>query len=127
MSTSQSPRRGVRLTAAAAVLGASASVGVLTGTAEAAPAPPPGTVTTQVTAMHPADAHIRPNGDSPVVARLVRGRAYRAECWTEGDPINMRGVTRRFWVRLRLDRGEAGYVNAIYLVGDEHADVPTRC
>jgi hypothetical protein len=127
MSMSQPSRRGVRLTAAAAVLGASASVGVLTGTAEAAPAPPPDTVTTQVTAMHPADVHTRPNGDAPVVARIVPGRAYRAECWTEGEPITMRGVTRRVWIRLRLDRGEPGYVNAIYLIGDEHAGVPTRC
>jgi hypothetical protein len=127
MSMSHPPRRGVRLTAAAAVLGASASVGVLAGTAGATPAPPPGIATTQVTAMHPADAHARSNGDSPVVARLVPGRAYRAECWTEGEPINVRGVTRRLWIRLRLDRGEPGYVNAIYLNGDEHAGVPTRC
>ncbi|MDT7635362.1 MAG: hypothetical protein QOI50_7292 [Pseudonocardiales bacterium] len=115
-------------TAGATVLVAAASALALsglalTGTADAAP---PATTTT-VTAVSAGDVHAGPSDGKPVVSHVVRDNSYKAQCWADGDPVTVQGVTRANWVKLQLDQGGAGYVNTVYLKGDEHGDVPNHC
>jgi hypothetical protein len=109
------------LVAAASALALSALA--LTGTADAAP---PATTTT-VTAVSAGDVHAGPSDSKPVVSHVVRDNSYKAQCWAEGDPVTVQGVTRANWVKLQLDQGGAGYVNTVYLKGDEHGNVPNHC
>jgi hypothetical protein len=115
-------------TAGATVLVAAASALALsglalTGTADAAP---PATTTT-VIAVSAGDVHAGPSDSKPVVSHVVRDNSYKAQCWADGDPVTVQGVTRANWVKLQLDQGGAGYVNTVYLKGDEHGDVPNHC
>jgi uncharacterized protein YraI len=110
------------LVAAASALALSALA--LTGTADAAP---PATTTTTVTAVSAGDVHAGPSDGKPVVSHVVRDNSYKAQCWADGDPVTVQGVTRANWVKLQLDQGGAGYVNTVYLKGDEHGDVPNHC
>jgi hypothetical protein len=96
----------------------------LTGTADAAPLP---AKTTTVTAVSAGDVHASPSDGKPVVSHVVRDNSYKAQCWVEGDPVTVQSVTRANWVKLQLDQGGAGYVNTVYLKGDEHGDVPNHC
>jgi uncharacterized protein YraI len=116
-------------TAGATVLAASASALALsalalTGTADAAP---PAATTTTVTAVSAGDVHAGPSDGKPVVSHVVRDNSYKAQCWADGDPVTVQGVTRANWVKLQLDQGGAGYVNTVYLKGDEHGGVPNHC
>jgi hypothetical protein len=97
----------------------------LTGTADAAA--PPAATTTTVTAVSAGDVHAGPSDGKPVVSHVVRDNSYKAQCWAEGDPVTVQGVTRANWVKLQLDQGGAGYVNTVYLKGDEHGNVPNHC
>ncbi|MDT7584115.1 MAG: hypothetical protein QOE32_1665 [Pseudonocardiales bacterium] len=110
------------LVAAASALALSALA--LTGTADAAP---PAATTTTVTAVSAGDVHAGPSDGKPVVSHVVRDNSYKAQCWADGDPVTVQGVTRANWVKLQLDQGGAGYVNTVYLKGDEHGDVPNHC
>jgi uncharacterized protein YraI len=117
-------------TAGATVLVAAASALTLsglalTGTADAAA--PPAATTTTVTAVSAGDVHAGPSDGKPVVSHVVRDNSYKAQCWAEGDPVTVQGVTRANWVKLQLDQGGAGYVNTVYLKGDEHGNVPNHC
>ena len=113
----------VLVAAASALSGLALSGLALTGTADAAP---PATTTT-VTAVSAGDVHAGPSDGKPVVSHVVRDNSYKAQCWADGDPVTVQGVTRANWVKLQLDQGGAGYVNTVYLKGDEHGDVPNHC
>jgi hypothetical protein len=73
------------------------------------------------------DVHAGPSDARPVVSHVVRDNSYKAQCWAEGDPVTVQNVTRANWVKLQLDQGGAGYVNTVYLKGDEHGNVPNHC
>jgi hypothetical protein len=112
-------------TAGAAVLTALALTALApAGTADAAPPP---ARTTTVTAVSAGDVHAGPSDARPVVSHVVRDNSYKAQCWAEGDPVTVQNVTRANWVKLQLDQGGAGYVNTVYLKGDEHGNVPNHC
>ncbi|MDT7565517.1 MAG: hypothetical protein QOG76_4141 [Pseudonocardiales bacterium] len=113
----------VAAASALALSGLALSGLALTGTADAAP---PATTTT-VTAVSAGDVHAGPSDSKPVVSHVVRDNSYKAQCWADGDPVTVQGVTRANWVKLQLDQGGAGYVNTVYLKGDEHGDVPNHC
>ena len=113
----------VAAASALALSGLALSGLALTGTADAAP---PATTTT-VTAVSAGDVHAGPSDGKPVVSHVVRDNSYKAQCWADGDPVTVQGVTRANWVKLQLDQGGAGYVNTVYLKGDEHGDVPNHC
>ncbi|MDT7682418.1 MAG: hypothetical protein QOG57_2728 [Pseudonocardiales bacterium] len=113
----------VLVASALALSGLALSGLALTGTADAAP---PATTTT-VTAVSAGDVHAGPSDGKPVVSHVVRDNSYKAQCWAEGDPVTVQGVTRANWVKLQLDQGGAGYVNTVYLKGDEHGNVPNHC
>jgi hypothetical protein len=113
----------VLVASALALSGLALSGLALTGTADAAP---PATTTT-VTAVSAGDVHAGPSDGKPVVSHVVRDNSYKAQCWADGDPVTVQGVTRANWVKLQLDQGGAGYVNTVYLKGDEHGDVPNHC
>ncbi|MFD4577114.1 M23 family metallopeptidase [Streptomyces sp. NPDC058417] len=55
------------------------------------------------------------------------GQTYTAVCWTKGELITDSGYTNDNWVMLRLNAGGFGYVNAIYLKGDDKGNVSVRC
>lgn len=139
------PRSSSRLriggTVTSAFLVATTSGLVMTGTAHAADHPispdpdpgassapsDPGTSATQVTAASRADVHAGPNNDEAVLSHVAPNVSYPAECWEEGGEVTVRGKTRTTWVKLQLKSGGEGYVNAIYLKGDEHGNVSTQC
>jgi hypothetical protein len=114
----------VLVASALALSGLALSGLALTGTADAAP---PAATTTTVTAVSAGDVHAGPSDGKPVVSHVVRDNSYKAQCWAEGDPVTVQGVTRANWVKLQLDQGGAGYVNTVYLKGDEHGGVPNHC
>src|SRR5882757_5841636 len=150
MPTMSSRRRGATLVVAV-VLTASGVGLAMTGTAQAAPAPaapapapapPPSPVPsarpeplpattpygpTSVVAVTAGDVHTGPSAADRVVSRIVRNNSYPAECWIEGDSVTFQGVSRRNWVRLQLVRGGTGYVNAIYLKGNDRGNVTYHC
>jgi uncharacterized protein YraI len=115
----------VAAASALALSGLALSALALTGIADAAA--PPAATTTTVTAVSAGDVHAGPSDGKPVVSHVVRDNSYKAQCWAEGDPVTVQGVTRANWVKLQLDQGGAGYVNTVYLKGDEHGDVPNHC
>lgn len=144
------PRSSSRLgTIAMAVLVAATSGLVLTGTAYAAdddpnsPDPDPGASSdpsapsdpgddpsgpaTRVTAASRADVHAGPNNNEAVLSHVAPNVSYPAECWEEGGAVTVKGKSRNTWVKLQLKSGGEGYVNAIYLKGDEHGNVTTPC
>jgi len=148
------PRSSSRLrtggTVAMAFLIAAASGLVLTGTAHAAadpisPDPDPGASSdpgapadpgdpgnssgpsTRVTAASRADVHAGPNNAEAVLSHVSPNVSYPAECWEEGGTVTVKGKTRNAWVKLQLKSGGEGYVNAIYLKGDEHGNVTNPC
>lgn len=131
---------------AMAFLIAAASGLLLTGTAHAAddpisPDPDPGASsdpsapsdpgpsasTTRVTAASRADVHAGPNNGEAVLSHISPNVSYPAECWEEGGAVTVKGKSRGTWVKLRLKSGGEGYVNAIYLKGDEHGNVSNQC
>ncbi|HTF50238.1 MAG TPA: SH3 domain-containing protein [Pseudonocardia sp.] len=142
-------RRGATLVVAV-VLTASGAGLAMTGTAQAAPAPAPvpspipsaepepqpepqplpATTpygSSSVVAVTAGNVHTGPSSNDRVVSHVVRNNSYPAECWIEGDPVVFQGVSRRNWVRLQLVRGGTGYVNAIYLKGNDRANVTYHC
>jgi hypothetical protein len=144
------PRNSSRLrtggSVATAFLIAAASGLVLTGTAHAqddpiSPDPDPGASsdpsapsdpdpsasTTRVTAASRADVHAGPNNAEAVVSHVAPNVSYPAECWEEGGAVTVKGKSRNSWVKLQLKSGGEGYVNAIYLKGDEHGNVTNQC
>jgi hypothetical protein len=126
MWTASKDRPNATTAGAAALIVAALALSVLalTGTADAAP---PATTTTTVTAVSAGDVHAGPSDGKPVVSHVVRDNSYKAQCWAEGDPVTVQGVTRANWVKLQLDQGGSGYVNTVYLKGDEHGNVPNHC
>jgi len=80
-----------------------------------------------VVAVTAGDVHTGPSSTDRVVSHVVRNNSYPAQCWIEGDPVNFQGVSRRNWVRLQLVRGGTGYVNAIYLKGNDRGNVTYHC
>jgi len=154
MPTMSSRRRGATLVVAV-VLTASGVGLAMTGTAQAAPAPAPAPspapspipsadplpsaepeplpattpsgTTTSVVAVTAGDVHTGPKSSDRVVSHVVRNNSYPAECWIEGDPVTFQGVSRRNWVRLPLVHGGTGYVNAIYLKGNDRGNVTSHC
>jgi hypothetical protein len=147
MPTMSTRRRGATLVVAV-VLTASGAGLAMTGTAQAVPAPVPAPspvpspipsaepeplpATTpsgpaSVVAVTAGDVHTGPRSSDRVVSHVVRNNSYPAECWIEGDPVIFQGVSRRNWVRLQLVRGGTGYVNAIYLKGNDRGNVTDHC
>jgi hypothetical protein len=152
MPTMSTRRRGATLVVAV-VLTASGAGLATTGTAQAAPAPAPapspvpspipsaepeplpattpsgpaGVAAASVVAVTAGDVRTGPHSSDRVVSHVVRNNSYPAECWMEGDPVIFQGVSRRNWVRLQLVRGGTGYVNAIYLKGNDRGNVTDHC
>jgi hypothetical protein len=80
-----------------------------------------------VTAASRADVHAGPNNGEAVVSHVAPNVSYPAECWEEGGAVTVKGKSRNTWVKLQLKSGGEGYVNAIYLKGDEHGNVTNQC
>ena len=78
-----------------------------------------------VTAWHNADVHngpyIKPDN---VISKVAAGEVYTADCWTNGQAVDDEGYHNDIWIRLPLPAGGVGYVSAIYLEGDERANLP---
>ncbi|MFF7923168.1 SH3 domain-containing protein [Streptomyces mirabilis] len=73
------------------------------------------------------DAPIRsgPGNGHPVIGRLRAGYSYSAFCWLSGETVVDHGSTSHIWVSLSGGPGIGnGWVSALYLRGDERADLP---
>ncbi|NMI55518.1 MULTISPECIES: SH3 domain-containing protein [unclassified Streptomyces] len=73
------------------------------------------------------DAPIRsgPGNGHPVIGRLRAGYSYSAFCWLSGETVVDHGSTSHIWVHLSGGPGIGnGWVSALYLRGDERADLP---
>jgi hypothetical protein len=113
-------RRGIR---SAAVLGGTTAVLLAAAVLGAAPA----MADTAVTAWTHGDVHAAPAQRERVVSYVNAGYSYTAECWLEGDLVTDHGISNRNWVKLRLNSGGEGYVNALYLKGNTTGNVPNHC
>jgi hypothetical protein len=107
----------------AAVLGGATAVLVGTAVLGAAPA----SADSAVTAWTHGDVHAAPAQGERVVSYVNSGYSYTAECWQEGDLVTDHGISNRNWVKLRLNSGGEGYVNALYLKGNTTGNVPNHC
>lgn len=79
----------------------------------------------RVTAWLNVNVRAEPNTHSEIISSVKAGESYDAECWTNGEVVNLEGHTSSIWVR--LDRGlfhTDGYVSAIALTGDARGGVP---
>ena len=151
MPTMSTRRRGATLVVAVVLTATGAGL-AMTGTAQAAPAPAPVPSPipsplpsaepepqpqplpaatpygrASVVAVTVGNVHTGPSSNDRVVSHVVRNNSYPAECWIEGDPVTFQGVSRRNWVRLQLVRGGTGYVNAIYLKGNDRGNITYHC
>jgi len=77
-----------------------------------------------VVAYQRANVRNAPHLSGRVVSYVVAGESYPATCWTTGDTIKDNGITNNFWIKLPLKAGGLGYVSAVYLKGDKHANLP---
>ncbi|MFE2519222.1 SH3 domain-containing protein [Streptomyces mirabilis] len=78
------------------------------------------------------DAPIRsgPGNGHPAIGRLRAGYSYPAFCWLSGETVVDHGSTSHIWIHLSGGPGIGnGWVSALYLRGDERADLPAsaRC
>ncbi len=87
----------------------------------------PAMADTAVTAWTHGDVHAGPAQGERVVSFVNNGFSYNAECWEEGDLVTDHGITNRNWVKLRLNSGGEGFVNALYLKGNTTGNVPNHC
>ncbi len=76
------------------------------------------------TAIAYQKAHVR---DSPylsgtIVNHVEAGQIYPALCWEKGDSITEDVITNDVWIKL-----DSGYVSAVYLKGDKHANLTSKC
>jgi hypothetical protein len=78
-----------------------------------------------VVAYQRANVRNTPHLSGKVVSYVVAGESYSATCWTTGDKITDNGITNDVWIKLPLKAGGVGYVSAIYLKGDKHANLPS--
>ncbi|MFJ1531258.1 SH3 domain-containing protein [Streptomyces mirabilis] len=120
----------IRRKAAAVLAGAVLACGLpIAGTASAA-APTGHTRQAAVetyTVVPLVDAPIRsgPGNGHPVIGRLRAGYSYSAFCWLSGETVVDHGSTSHLWVYLSGGPGIGnGWVSALYLRGDERADLP---
>jgi hypothetical protein len=79
-----------------------------------------------VTAYQRANVRRGPRLSEPIVSFVVANESYGANCWTNRDTttIHDNGVTNDIWIQLPLNAGGVGYVSAVYLRGDERANLP---
>ena len=77
-----------------------------------------------VVAWDRANVRDAPRVSGNVVSYVEAGNSYPASCWTRGDTVNAEGRTNDIWIKLPLKAGGFGYVTAIYLKGDEYANLP---
>jgi hypothetical protein len=125
----------IRRKAAAVLAGAVLACGLLSaGTASAAA---PAGLTRQAayetyTVVPIDDAPIRsgPGSGHSTIGRLRAGYSYPAFCWLSGETVVDHGSTSHVWIYLSGGPGIGnGWVSALYLRGDERADLPAsaRC
>jgi hypothetical protein len=50
--------------------------------------------------------------------------AYLANCWTYGQTISDNGYVNDIWIQIRYTDGSIGYSSAVYMKGDERANLP---
>jgi hypothetical protein len=50
--------------------------------------------------------------------------AYLANCWTYGQTISDNGYVNDIWIQIRYTDGSVGYSSAVYMKGDERANLP---
>lgn len=120
----------IRRKSVAVLAGAVLACGLLSaGTASAAA---PTGLTRQAafetyTVVPSVDAPIRsgPGHGHPVIGRLRAGYSYAAFCWLSGEAVVDHGSTSHIWIYLSGGPGIGnGWVSALYLRGDERADLP---
>ncbi|MFI5812301.1 MULTISPECIES: hypothetical protein [unclassified Streptomyces] len=123
-----------RLTARAAVAGAALALGLLMApAASAARAEHTRTVasdTYTVTARTDTSVYAGPSTSYPRRGSLRAGHTYPADCWLMGDVVAGNGGTSGVWIHVLGDKGTgAGFVNVVFLQGDDHAGLPAsaRC
>lgn len=132
-----------RFTGRAAVAGAALALGLLTApAASAARAGTSGTVasdtyavtartdTYAVTARTDTYVHTGPSTSYPRAGSLRAGHTYLADCWLIGDVVAGNGHTSGVWIHVLGDRDiGAGFVDVVFLQGDDHAGLPgsARC
>ncbi|MFK0020067.1 SH3 domain-containing protein [Streptomyces sp. NPDC090798] len=120
----------IRRKAAAVLAGAVLACGPLSaGTASAAaPTGPTRQAAYETYTVVPVvDATIRsgPGNGHPAIGRLRAGYSYPAFCWLSGETVVDHGSTSHIWIHLSGGPGVGnGWVSALYLRGDERADLP---
>ncbi len=77
-----------------------------------------------VCAHQRANVRRTPRTTGRILSYVAAGECYPAFGWTHGQTITDNGVTNDVWVKLPLRAGGFGYVSAIYLKGDEYANLP---
>jgi len=77
-----------------------------------------------VVAWHSANVRDAPSSRSKLVSYVEADNSYPASCWTRGETVNAESRTNDIWIKLPLKAGGFGYVTAIYLKGDEYANLP---
>ncbi|MCX4595107.1 SH3 domain-containing protein [Streptomyces sp. NBC_01549] len=120
----------IRRKAAAVLAGAVLACGLLTaGTASAAA--PTGRTAQSGYATYPVvpivDAPTRsgPGNGYPAIGTLRPGYSYPALCWLSGETEVDHGSTSHIWIYVSGGAGIGnGWVSALYLRGDERADLP---
>ncbi|MER5410780.1 hypothetical protein [Streptomyces sp. NPDC002769] len=131
-----------RLTTRAAVAGAALAgtalvLGLLTApAASAAPAVraeahrTTASDTYTVTARTTTYVYAGPGLSYPRRGSLRVGQSYRADCWLISDVVAGNGQSSGVWIHLLGDQDVGpGFVNAVFLQGDDHAGLPAsaRC
>lgn len=95
--------------------------------AAAAPAAPAAPAEQSYTVVPYENVKVRklPTKDSAYLATLTAGQSYTAYCWTHGQTITDHGSTSHIWIHLSGGPGIGnGWVSALYLRGDDRADLP---
>ncbi|MFJ9724608.1 SH3 domain-containing protein [Streptomyces sp. NPDC101209] len=101
-----------------AVIGALAGALTLSVPGAAAVAAP---AETTYTVVPYTNVNVRklPTKDSAYLTTLTAGHSYQAYCWTHGQTITDNGYTNDIWIGF-VD----GYASAVYLRGNEYANLP---
>ncbi|MGX9890457.1 peptidoglycan DD-metalloendopeptidase family protein [Streptomyces sp. NPDC002276] len=82
---------------------------------------------TSVTAWAQANVRSCAATSCGVVSTVYPNESYPANCWKTGQLVTAEGYSNDKWIELPLNAGGVGYVSAIYLKGDDKADVSRQC
>jgi hypothetical protein len=91
------------------------------GVAQADPPKPPYPF---VTAWTDAEVRTCEAMSCPVEYVIPAGASTTGICWTRGQAVYDHGIHNNIWIMVSMDRGARFLVSAVYLKGDERANLP---